>query len=542
MKKLLLSLFAVLLSSCAWAYSAYIGGIYYDLNSETKKAEVTFKDENYNSYSGDVVIPSSVTYSGVTYSVTSIGSCAFLECTSLTSIEIPNSVTSIGSNAFAYCTNLTSIDIPNSVTSIGGYAFYNTAWYNNQSDGLIYAGKVAYNYKGTMPQNTSIIIKDGTTGISGYAFESCTGLTSIEFPNSVTSIGEGAFHGCTGLTSIVIPNSVTWIGSYAFYGCIGLTSVKIGDSVRSIGSSAFSGCSGLTSVTIPNSIASIGNHCFYNCSSLTSIDIPNSVASIGKSAFSYCSSLTSIDIPNSVTSIGQSAFSYCSKLTSIDIPNSVTSIGTEAFGGCSGLNSIKVHWNRPLAVESSVFEKIDKTACTLYVPKGTAMMFMSATGWNEFANIIEYEDGDNAHYITIRMGDGGELQQSVELGKIYIYKVKADEGWTVNTLTFNGEDMTGQLLDGQFSTPVITGNAELNVVFKQEASNIKSMKQTEATKVKVYAYNGTVRVAGAEDDAEIEVYNAGGILIANGEGNCSISLDSGIYIVKVGNETFKVGL
>ncbi len=195
-----------------------------------------------------------------------------------------------------------------------------------------------------------------------------------------------------------------------------------------------------------------------------------------------------------------------------------------------------------MAVESSVFENVDKTACTLYVPKGTAMMFMSAAVWNEFTNIVEYEDEASAHYITIRMGDGGELQQSVELGKIYIYKVKADEGWTVNTLTFNGLDMTGQLLDGQFSTPVITGDAELNVVFKQEASNIKSMKQTETPKVKVYAYNGTVKVAGAEDNAEVEVYNAGGMLVANGEGNCSISLGSGIYIVKAGNETFKVSL
>ena len=170
------------------------------------------------------------------------------------------------------------------------------------------------------------------------------------------------------------------------------------------------------------------------------------------------------------------------------------------------------------------------------------MMFMSAAVWNEFTNIVEFEDGEDAHYITIRMGDGGVLKQSVEVGKTYLYKVESDEGWTVNTLTFNGEDMTGQLLDGQFSTPEITGDAELNVVFKQEASNIKSMKQTETSKVKVYAYNGTVKVAGAEDDAEVEVYNAGGIRIAEGEGNCSISLDSGIYIVKVGNDTFKVSL
>ena len=133
---------------------------------------------------------------------------------------IENGVTSIGRSAFYYCTGLTSITIPESVTSIGGLAFYGTPWLNNQSDGLIYIGKVCYGYKGKMPENTTIIIKEGTTSIGGSAFESCTGLTSITIPESVTSIGERAFSGCTGLTSITIPESVTSIGNSAFSRCI----------------------------------------------------------------------------------------------------------------------------------------------------------------------------------------------------------------------------------------------------------------------------------------------------------------------------------
>ena len=216
----------------------------YDGGVATKQYYYGSSTSSLTSYT--YYIPSSL--KAVTVTGGNILAGAFSGCTGLTSITIPNSVTSIGGSAFYGCTGLTNITIPDSVTSIGGSAFYNTAWYNNQPYGLVYAGKVAYKYKGTMPSNTSIVLKKGTLGIAGSAFEDCTGLTSITIPNSVTSIGDWAFYGCTGLTSITIPDSVT-----------------------SIGDSAFSGCSGLTSMTIPDSVTSIGGWAFYNCTGLTSI-------------------------------------------------------------------------------------------------------------------------------------------------------------------------------------------------------------------------------------------------------------------------------
>ena len=304
----------------------------------------------YGSSASYYCIPSSLRRVTIT-DETVLGFGAFMNCSGLTSITIPDSVTTIRNDAFYECSGLTSLTIPDSVTSIGEYAFYHCS-------GL-----------------TSITIPDGVTSIGNSAFEGCSGLTSITIPASVTSIGDWAFSGCFGLKSVTIPDGVTSIGNSAFKGCSGLTSLTIPDSVTSIGGSAFDHCSGLTSITvgegnttydsrdecnaiietksgtlfagcestvIPVDVTDIGEYAFGGCSGLTSITIPDSVTSIGGGAFSYCSGLTSITIPDSVTSIGGGAFSCCSGLTSITIPDSVTDIGENVFGGCSGLTSVTI--------------------------------------------------------------------------------------------------------------------------------------------------------------------------------------------------------
>ena len=232
-------------------------------------------------------------------------------------IIIPDGVTSISGAAFRNCKELTSITIPDSVTSIGDFAFSNTGWYNNQPDGMVYAGKVAYKYKGTMSANTSITIKDGTLGIGGFAFSNCKELTNVTIPNSVKSICDGVFYNCTGLRSVTIPNSVTSIGKWAFHNCSSLASITIPDSVTSIGYYAFRGCSSLTSITIPDSVTSIGERTFYNCSSLTSIIIPDSVESIWNSAFYNCTGLTSVTIGSGVRFIAHDVFRYCENLNTV---------------------------------------------------------------------------------------------------------------------------------------------------------------------------------------------------------------------------------
>lgn len=260
----------MLCSAGAWAsdpVNVEIGGIYYDLNPVNQTAAVAKWVSDR--YSGDVVIPKTVVYDDVTYTVTSIGNEAFQICMGLSSITIPETVKSIGNYAFQYCTGLTSVSIPESVTAIGE-----------------------------------------------SAFSSCSKLATVNIPSGVTTIGNSTFYECTLLTSIVIPEGVTTIGNDAFNEC-GLTSVVIPNSVTSIGSYAFSRCK-LTSVTIGTGVTSIGDYAFYDCNYLTSVTIPNNVTSIGEKAFAFCDILASVTIGTGVTSIGEKAF-YESLINSMTI-------------------------------------------------------------------------------------------------------------------------------------------------------------------------------------------------------------------------------
>ena len=253
----------ILLPLVASADPVEINGIYYNLVSKTKIAEVT---SNPQKYTGSITIPESVNYENVVYSVKEIGESAFSYCSGLTSVTIPNNVTSIGKYAFYDCNRLPSITIPNSVTSIGESAFYFCS------------------------SLTSVIIPNSVTKIGSNAFYKCSSLTSVIIPNSVTSIEGGVFAGCTKLTSVTIPNSVTSIEVIAFKGCSSLTSVTIGNSVTNIGDWAFNGCASLTTVTIGSGIKTIGGLAFAACPNLTDVtcqaeSVPNTNVSAFKDSY-----------------------------------------------------------------------------------------------------------------------------------------------------------------------------------------------------------------------------------------------------------------
>ena len=131
-----------------------------------------------------------------------IGVSAFDGCSGLTAVSIPDSITYISRSAFNNCVRLSSVTVSENVKEIGRYAFDNTLWYSNQPEGAVYINDILYKYKGVLPIDSEIVIKEGTTTISDIAFMEQTGLRSVIFPESMARMGGEIFNGCSGLSEI----------------------------------------------------------------------------------------------------------------------------------------------------------------------------------------------------------------------------------------------------------------------------------------------------------------------------------------------------
>lgn len=304
--------------------------------------------------------------------VKEIGYWAFSSCKNLVGIKIDedSALTKIGKQAFYGCSNLDNITIPDTVIEIGFGAFDRTIWYDKKPYGELYINNVLYSYKGEMPENTNIVIKEGTISIVARCFDNKKNLVNIEIPDTVVYIGDYAFDDCTGLTSIELPNSVTYMGEEAFSGCNNLTSVKLSDNLKEIKDCSFWGCNKLQDINIPNAVTNIGKGAFSKCSSLKKVSISNPIEikdntfyqcsnleevqllggalGIGDNAFYSCiklSDITILDVSEEYDgkySIGANSFSECQSLKEITIPKNFTRIGSGAFSSCSNLEKVNI--------------------------------------------------------------------------------------------------------------------------------------------------------------------------------------------------------
>ena len=256
--------------------------------------------------------------------VKTIADSAFENCTSLVSVNIPNSVTAIGMRAFANCSSLTEIAIPESVSVIALQAF---AGCNSLSN---------------------VSIASGVNAIGASAFGGCMALINIDIPDSVSIIAGGAFEGCTSLTQVTIPGSVTVIGGRAFSFCDSLKNVEICEGVKIILGDAFY-ASGVEYISIPSSVEYIeiteDGFVWTNLRSITVAESNTNYYSKGNCLVSSESGVVLVGcsnsvIPDGVTEIGRAAFWCINELESIIIPNSVERIDMFAFYGCEGLNNI----------------------------------------------------------------------------------------------------------------------------------------------------------------------------------------------------------
>lgn len=398
MKKVLLFVMP-LFSLAVSAYDVKIGGIYYNLNYTLQTAEVTSYgspestydiSENKRNYRGRVIIPSSVSYDGRSYTVNTIGYAAFWgcddmtfvvipnsitiiadqafwNCSGLTSIDLPSSLTKIGSSAFVNCPNISSVSVPNTLADVGYQAFGGTQWLSNalstaNNGDVIYMGNVAYTYKGSLQ---SLTLSSNVIGIAGGAFEDCSSLTSVTIPSSIKHIGQQAFYNCPNLT--IVKNDASTAQSinancFSNYSSCTLFVSPEGFSsfLQSEGWKNFQEiCVVRTDDECTYKLNKVGTYtispidgnkgtmgfwssgCMYACrEQIKNVIIENGVTNIASDAFSRCENLQTVSIPNSVVTIGSGAFYQCSKICTLNIPSSVESIGHDAFNGCSSLSNI----------------------------------------------------------------------------------------------------------------------------------------------------------------------------------------------------------
>lgn len=355
-----------------------------------------------------VVIPDSVTEMGIgifdgcdaltevrlSASLTEIPSCTFEGCTLLTSVTIPEGVTSIGSQAFRDCTALTDVTLPSTLETISYYAFYGCSsltaldlpdnLHNVSSsyvfaetplleaaeaastDGLVYIDTLLYSFSGTLPEDGTLTVKEGTTCIAENALR-ISELSAISLPSTLRGIGRYGFNRCYALSSITVaednpyltvqdgllytadfkkllaapcngvqgsytlPEGLEEICAYGFYRCEGLEEIRLPDTLTVIGDQAFMGCKGLTEISLPEGLTCLGDSAFESCTGLKTVRIPSELEIISTAAFRDCSALESVNIPYGITEIGQSAFRDCQSLQEVRLPDSVTTLGEGAF-------------------------------------------------------------------------------------------------------------------------------------------------------------------------------------------------------------------
>ena len=403
-------LLALMTANMAVAYDFKVGRIYYLVNGS--EATVTYKTTGaYNipssDYTGNIVIPETVTYQGVTYPVTAIGNCAFYNCNELTGIHIPKSIKRIeGQQAFGSCNNLSVVDIE-SLEAWCCIDFEITLGNEFSSSNPLAAARHLF-INGE--ELTELVIPSGVTRIGSAAFCRLSSISRIEIPASVTSIGAGAFAGCNTVERLDIPSLETWLKidirgkganpmGYArriyFDGVEMSHELVIPETTKRISAGAFNGCHHITRVNIPSSVETIGADAFLNCDSLERVDIQDiaawcSISFENSGSNPICNGevietyylqenyvpiyvngvpVTQLEIPEGVTSIGAYAFrlapfdhvSFPSTLLSIGdrafaqstideviLPEYFKSLGKNAFSNCRKLK--KVHFNDGLEV------------------------------------------------------------------------------------------------------------------------------------------------------------------------------------------------
>lgn len=332
MKKVLFLLTVLLCSASAWAANSdvTIGGV--DCRVDDSAASITVRSTSNNkSLSGEVTLPGSYVYNGVTCLFKEIDNYAFQGNTKITRIILQRQPEKIGYYAFDGCTALArfgtssaaagNLVLTSSTTkSVGQYAFRGCAFTKVSVSPSNWDGR-CYN----LFVNCKSLAEVSCTGnVASYMFQSCAALTKVSL-SGCEEIATYAFEGCTLLASINL-NNVKAVRDYAFMKCASLGGVYL-NNVETLSSGAFYGCKSLTLKDWLYKVRTIGDRAFYYCESISGNLTAPELTSIGTSAFYRCRNLDAIDDLGKITRIPDSCFYDCRNVASINIPTTITSIG-----------------------------------------------------------------------------------------------------------------------------------------------------------------------------------------------------------------------
>lgn len=479
-------------------------------------------------YSGDIVIPDTVVYNNRKYCVRYIEDEAFYGSYEMSSIVLPKGLLGIGDQAFRGCWGLTEITIPRKVLYIYSLAFANcknlqTLRFEDSSETLTFHISTGDIFKNCplktlyLGRNLSTIANNVSIGLR--EFWNKTTLESVEFGDSITIINNYAFDGCSGITSIRIPKNIK-VAWCAFSGCSQLKNMIIDDSdegiVFSLGSNcplemvyvgrdfiagegtynandkwAFSNTSTLKEVVFGHDVKNIFHNSFEYCTSLESLVIPNNVVSISDYAFMGCSNLPTIMIGTGLKEIGESAFSGCSNLerayfpnigklceiefngqqanplnyahlfigdeeiTDIVIPDSITKIGAYLFAGFKYLHSLKLHSNVTEIGEMALFSCTNLSEIYCY-GEDFPLVGINALAETPLDNITLYVHKRLLEFYQTKYGIFKAIEPLPYFEVINCEKLYGDENPTFQ-FTTNVVDYSGQPVfscETEIDTPV----------------------------------------------------------------------------------------
>lgn len=469
-----------------------------------------------------------------------IGNNAFRGCFALRNeVTIPAGVETIGNYAFLGCRNAKfNPALPETLTAIGDYAFQNCAnlYAVTLPAGLQTIGDHAFEASNVQ----EAVLPAGLKTIGAYAFRKCSNITRVTLPDGLTTLGEGAFQQCEALVTadLMNPMDITSIPRYAF-----------------------DGCSGLRNVYLPFFIEAVDDYAFRGCASLRQIQFVAPTKTIGVYAFSGCRSLKSLDLfkCENFTTIGSYAFSGCTSLKSLNLPKSLETIGSYAFSGCQAISVISSPSLVPPTIASeSALNGIDKDVCVLTMPKSVYLDYFRAPYWGQFveytASVLVGVDGQGsvmysnncgtaptpvkvaAFYATAGEGEGveedegdgitAEAYDSANIcakdNSTLTFRIVPDEGNEIKSVTYAGEDVTAQVVDGLFTTPVINGDTNLDVSFVASTDYI--------------AIPASAVSKGAEVVVPVELVNTTEVMGIE----CKVQIPEGFSVAKKADGSFKV--